>query len=151
MKIDRNLVYTTLSSGHIYIHKNVSPHEFRALQTWCKNEGLKIRRRDGADVEISLKTAKVPSALMVSKKSNAAWLYSTLDRKEKEQDYEILSVNILTLDYVRSLISRYNRISSVTWRVTQRRPGVVLVYKDPAQLIPKPLPTFPADETENLI
>lgn len=148
MKINRKEIYTFLNGGDNYTLSELSKADYRALQTWAKNEGLKISRY-GHAVTLSLKGQRAPAQLLVAKNSTAAWLYKTLDKKEQAQEWSNLDVFGMNISYVRTLISRYNHISAVKWKTTQPRVGRIIVFKDPVQ--PPEITPEPQNETDTLL
>lgn len=123
MKFNAQAISETVNQGDIYTLTNLNKEEFYTLRTWARSKGFIISK---FEPEITIKLRKAKD----SKGSVSSWIFKELARKEAAQDFSSLDVWDTKTSYLRTIMSRYNRISSVKWKVREIRSGRCLIYKD---------------------
>jgi hypothetical protein len=136
MIIERTDILLTVQKNKICTLNGINREEFRALRIWARSEDMVITQ-DGDTVTIK------PRKKKDLKGSVSSYVFKQLDKRAASGEHSNLDVWDMKVSYLRTTISRYNKISAVKWRVRELRPGRCVVYVDPVQ--PKQY------ETENLI
>lgn len=123
MKINIESITESLKQGDIYTLNNPTKEEFYTIRIWARSKGY-IISKFAPEISISMRKKRD------LKGSISAWLFKELDRKEAQSDFANIDVWDAKITYLRTIVSRYNKISSVKWSVRAIRAGRSIVYRD---------------------